>query len=184
MSFHGHLISQSHLSVFLFFKEARNNPSCVSELKMAICCTPQGRGMLYQSNSHSIVAGWPQKFPKVVPTWCQSDHQVKEKMGITSDVPNTWGNKLTTSHPKVMSMCTHFVHGPPASQWGLKSQKFQRQHSLKCWNWSKTKRFDRVTIRCLLALSNSWLPYSTYLYLYFHLLCSITKLKQRSRKIC
>ena len=131
MSFHGHLISQSHLSVFLFFKEARNNPSCVSELKMAICCTPQGRGMLYQSNSHSIVAGWPQKFPKVVPRWCQSDHQVKEKMGITSDVPNTWGNKLTTSHPKVMSMCTHFVHGPPASQWGLKSQKFQRQHSLK-----------------------------------------------------
>ena len=30
----------------------------------------------------------------------------------------------------------------------------------------------------------SWLPYSTYLYLDFHLLCSMTKLKEHSREIC
>ena len=30
----------------------------------------------------------------------------------------------------------------------------------------------------------SWLPYSTYLYLDFHLLCSMTKLKEQSREIC
>ena len=30
----------------------------------------------------------------------------------------------------------------------------------------------------------SWLPYSTYLYLDFHLLCSMTKLKEYSREIC
>ena len=31
---------------------------------------------------------------------------------------------------------------------------------------------------------SSWLPYSTYLYLDFHLLCSMTKLKEHSREIC
>ena len=30
----------------------------------------------------------------------------------------------------------------------------------------------------------SWLPYSTYPYLDFHLLCSMTKLKEHSREIC
>ena len=30
----------------------------------------------------------------------------------------------------------------------------------------------------------SWLPYSTYLYLDFHLLCSMAKLKEHSREIC
>ena len=30
----------------------------------------------------------------------------------------------------------------------------------------------------------SWLPYSTDLYLDFHLLCSMTKLKEQSREIC
>ena len=30
----------------------------------------------------------------------------------------------------------------------------------------------------------SWLPFSTYLYLDFHLLCSKTKLKEHSREIC
>ena len=31
---------------------------------------------------------------------------------------------------------------------------------------------------------HSWLPYSTYLYFDFHLLCSMTKLKEHSREIC
>ena len=31
---------------------------------------------------------------------------------------------------------------------------------------------------------HSWLPYSTYLYLDFHLFCSMTKLKEYSREIC
>ena len=30
----------------------------------------------------------------------------------------------------------------------------------------------------------SWLPYSTYLNLYFHLLCSMTKLKEHNMEIC
>ena len=30
----------------------------------------------------------------------------------------------------------------------------------------------------------SWLPYSTFLYVDFHLLCSMTKLKEHSREIC
>ena len=33
-------------------------------------------------------------------------------------------------------------------------------------------------------MTTSWLPYSTYLYLDFHLLCSMTYLKEDSRKIC
>ena len=32
--------------------------------------------------------------------------------------------------------------------------------------------------------NSHWLPYSTYLYLDFHLLCSMTKLKEHSREIC
>ena len=31
---------------------------------------------------------------------------------------------------------------------------------------------------------DSWLPYSTYLYFGFHLLCSMKKLKEHSREIC
>ena len=38
--------------------------------------------------------------------------------------------------------------------------------------------------RISLWSSTSWLPYSTYLYLDFHLLCSMTKLKGHSREIC
>ena len=33
-------------------------------------------------------------------------------------------------------------------------------------------------------LHTSWLPYSTYQYLDFYLLCSMTKLKEHSREIC
>ena len=36
----------------------------------------------------------------------------------------------------------------------------------------------------MVILFLSWLPYSTYLYLDFHLLCSMTKLKEHSREIC
>ena len=48
-------------------------------------------------------------------------------------------------------------------------------------------QFDEFSVQCFFHVNSSdisisWLPYSTYLYLVF--ICSMTKLKEHSRKIC
>ena len=60
--------------------------------------------------------------------------------------------------------------------------------------FKRTKPFlAKIGWNCVLLISpllptvvvmSSWLPYSTYLYFGFHLLCSMKKLKEHSREIC
>ena len=58
--------------------------------------------------------------------------------------------------------------------------------SFTCRGWAYLRKllyFVSNSENVLVQVQASWLPYSTYLYLDFHL-CSMTKLKEHSREIC
>ena len=100
-------------------------------------------------------------------------------------IPLTWISWRTTSSV-CFSAATFSVMLSSGYTGVCQSPMYKAQLSAK-QSGNDSKWFQKQNLKkknIMTGKAPSWLPYSTYLYLDFHLLCSMTKLKEHSREIC